>query len=261
MSQMEADTIRRITTTEQRLDDLVHPEMTVDTISPFLALPGLRGFWGMAAFGSAGQAFDQSGNARTLTRNGSPAYTYENLVSYIDLNGTTDYLSRADEAGIDIIGTETIVVAATRGLTLGGWVYYDVVSGTRPFMAKFGAVVGDRAYMIDVSAGASRMILGTGAAITIYAGSAVAAAEWTFFVGRWFPSTTADIFVNGTKTPNASVIAALGNSTSQLRIGADSDNPNFMDGRVSRAFLCVEALSDAIISSLFESTKAAYRID
>lgn len=229
-------------------------------VSATLNLPGLRGCWPMSSFNEAGNAYDVGGQNRILTRNGSPTYSYDNLVPYIDCNGTTDYLARADEAGLDIIGTEAYVNPTERGLTLGGWINYDVTNNQRPFMAKFGALIGDRAYMIDVNNGTARFLLGTGAALTIYLGSTVTADEWTYFVGRWIPSNNADIFINDTKTTNASVIAALGNSTSDLRIGADSDNPNFSDARISICFLCTMQLSDAIILSHFHQTRAAYGV-
>lgn len=100
-------------------------------ISQFLALPVLRGFWPMSAVShtAADQARDISGNGNHLTNNNVSTFGYEStsLIPQVSFNGTTQYLSRADAGGgdwADIIGTETYVGAAKRGLTSGGLVLY-----------------------------------------------------------------------------------------------------------------------------------------
>ncbi|NJO31403.1 MAG: hypothetical protein HC874_30490 [Richelia sp. SL_2_1] len=73
---------------------------------------------------STGNVYDLSGQGRTLTYNGNPTFNYTGLVPYVSLDGTGDFLSRADETDLDILGTETIYNSAVRGLTLGGVVLF-----------------------------------------------------------------------------------------------------------------------------------------
>mgnify|MGYP001562300049 CR=1 FL=1 len=96
-----------------------------NVLASYMALPGLVGFWPMSSVQhSTGNAYDLSGQARTLTYNGNPAYSYYNgLVAYIDLDGTGDYLSRADETDLDITGNKAIYTTGAAGLTVGGWFY------------------------------------------------------------------------------------------------------------------------------------------
>ena len=121
MDKQYQDLVKQLTLLQRRVDNQVVPEKSPDLISPFLALPGLVGFWPMSSVQrSTGNAYDLSGQTRTLTYNGNPTYNINNdFAPYIRLDGTGDFLSRADETDLDILGTETIYASTVRGLTLG----------------------------------------------------------------------------------------------------------------------------------------------
>ncbi|MHA2263565.1 MAG: hypothetical protein ACXAEN_14310 [Candidatus Thorarchaeota archaeon] len=234
--------------------------------SSIQALPGLRGFWPMSAFGSTGNAFDQSGNIRTLTYNGNPTYNYNGLVPYIDFDGTGDYLSAIDHPSLDILGTETYVAAAARGLTTGGWFYAGVLTALMFAIGK-GLVVdatdsyrllwrGDLAndpFFFSVSNGAAQ--------ISITSTIPTSTSLWYFAVGRYVPSTSIDIYVNNNKnTLAAGVYAALGNSPDPFTVGASGTPNSHLTGRASLCWLCAEALSDTMISALFENQRAMFNV-
>lgn len=242
-------------------------------VGPFLLLPGLRGFWPMSAFESGGNAFDQSGNGRILTYNGNPTYNYDKLVPYINLDGTGDYLSRADEAGLDILGSESYVASAARGLTIGGWFWIDVLPGANGagYIAKWNdAGVNQRSYLIWHSTAANVIgfyisSLGTGATIFSIDSSIVPAiSQWYFIVGRFDPSTELAIWINGVKDTNAVAIpAAIFNSTASLTIGrweGGGAGVQYLDGRASLNFLCAAALSDDIIGELFSLSRGWFGV-
>lgn len=230
-------------------------------VSTFQALPGLRGFWPMSAFGSTGQAFDQSGNVRTLTYNGNPTYGQSNLFPYIELDGTGDYLSRLDEAGLDILGTETYVEGASRGLTMGGWFKFDSLDAvSEQLISKLQTGVQGAYYMY-------RNALSTVVSFSINSGGANVSSSiildttnWFFCVSRYVPSTTVDLYVNGTKDSAATAIAAIVNLPDQFVIGGETGGLELFDGKISMVFLCAAALSDAIIGSLFQQTRAMFNV-
>lgn len=216
----------------------------------FTGLPGLRGYWPMSSQTQAAGdlVYDLSGQGRSLTRTGAEMVgVYNDVVPYAEFNGTTDNLNRADETGLDITGA----------LTLGGWFWLDSLTGVRPLMSKWGTGLATRAYSLDVNAGTARLTLGTGAAVTSYNGSAVSVSGWHFIVGRRVASSTADIFVDGVETNNASVLAALVNSANAFRIGHD-DDANFLDGRAGPCFLCAAALSDNLLSLLLNRSRSLF---
>lgn len=253
--------VRELTNIERRVDMLPRPELSPDLISPYLALPGLRGFWPMSSFNENGNAYDMSEQNRTLTYNGNPTYNYDNVVPYIDLDGTGDYLSRADEAGLDILGTETYVAAAVRGLSWGGWLYPEETGTLEHILTKWGAP-GQRAYRISLEANNTftANISDDGTNYDTATSAVVAMNTWYFVVGRFDPSTEIDIFVNEVEVVQATARASIFNSNTSFEIGSRAAGSGPFQGWASLCFLCATYLSDAIISSLFQQTRAAFRV-
>jgi hypothetical protein len=228
-----------------------------------LALPGLRGFWPMSAFDGGGGANDYSGQARTLTYNGNPTYNYSGLAPYIDLDGTGDYLSRVDEVGTSIVGTETYVAAGIRGLTIGGWFNLDSVALGPALIGKWGVTAASGAYMIFLVANNTlQFLIEDAAGATDGVNATVQTSLWYHIVGRYIPSLQIDIWVDGIATINAvGIPAALRDNAIDFRIGAyGAPVGNYMDGRASMCFLCTTALSDAHIMALYHKTKALYGV-
>jgi hypothetical protein len=232
----------------------------------FLALTGLRGFWPMSSFNENGNAYDLSGQGRILTYNGNPTYNYSSLVPYIDLDGTGDYLSRLDEAGLDILGTETYVAAAVRGLTIGGWFWFDnaTEAGQTVLMTKGAGGGANTSYWLARNAGGTpRFNVGDGAALQGPSSTqGTGAAVWTFLVGRFIPSTEVALFQDNIEyTDLVGIPAALINTATDIEIGSYNAGAGlFHDGRASLCFLCAVALSDSIISALFHQTRAMFNV-
>lgn len=232
------------------LDDLKTRELLDgwgDLIGRHLALPALRAFWPMNAYNESGVIVDLSGQARHLTPNPSlSAALYANRILYTDFNGSTQYLSRADEAGLDI----------TTGLTLGGWFWFDA-SGSQVMMSKNGAV-GNYGYDLHyVSATGFRFLVSTDGTVQVYVTSsgALTTGRWYHIVGRFIPSTAVDVFVDGVKTTNTtSIPATIFNSSAALNIGRRSDGTFYQDGRAALCFLCATAGSfpDSLIQDLYQ---------
>lgn len=230
----------------------------------FLGLPGLRGYWPMSAFDSSGNAIDQSGNGRTLTYNGNPTYNFTTQGGpYLDLDGTGDCLSRADEAGLDIIGTESYVATAQRGLTLGGWFWFDA-TGTVAMISKYESS-SQLSYLLRLDTSTPTFYIsdtGSDGSIKSVAAATISTGAWYNIVARFDPSTELALFVNGTKTTNTTTIfAAIFNSTAAFRIGAVFTVPvQLLDGRASNCFLCTMLLSDTAIDNIYQGTRGFYGV-
>jgi hypothetical protein len=236
--------------------------------APFLSLPGLRGFWSLGAFDESGNAFDMSGNARTLTYNGNPTYTHTataGTVPNLILDGTGDYLSRADEAGLDITGTEAYVVSTRRGLTLGGWFRFANAAGSSEGMLTKDNEGAQRSYRLSrATTGAVRFSVssdGTSSYTTASSTAVPAVDTWTFVAGRFVPSTSVDVWANAEKTSTTtSVPASVFSGSANLLIGGFSGGGNLLTGRVSLCFLCATALQDATIAQLYQRTRGAFGV-
>lgn len=227
----------------------------------FLGLPGLRAYWPMNAFDASGNAIDQAGLDLVLTYNGNPGYNVTTQgAGYLDLDGTGDYLSRADEASLDIIGTETCVASAQRGLTIGGWFWFDV-TGTETMISKYESS-SQLSFLLRLDTSTPTFYIsdtGSDVSLKSVAAATISTSTWYNIVGRFDPSTELAIFVNGTKTTNTtSIFSAIFNSTGALRIGAIFSASQLLNGRVSNCFMSAMALSDTAISNLYNNTKAAY---
>jgi hypothetical protein len=203
-----------------------------------------------------------------MTYTGNPTYNiYNNLVPYIDLDGTGDYLARADETDLDILGTEAINASSVRGLTLGGWFWFDALSGgtARGIIGKNVVTGNQRSYVIFITvADVFQFAVSVDGTATTTVNSTVtpATGQWYFMVGRFIPSTEISIFVNGTETPNTtSIPASIFNSTAAFEIGRFlANNANVIDGRATFCFLSMNALPDAWIFSLFEQSRVLFGV-
>ncbi len=232
-----------------------------NTISMFRSLTGLRGFWPMGSVDENGDVFDLSNQARTLTNNNVVTFDYDGLVPYAQfVNASTQFLSRADEAGLDITGTEAEIVNG--GITFGGWFFLDNLSTAQAVIGKFNSA-GQRSYRLVYLSSSNRFRMTLSSDGTAQSNTdstvVVVVSQWFFVVGRLQTGSEESIFVNGTQDDLGSGIAGIFNSTASLDIGANNGGvTNLLDGRVSMNFLCAGALSDAIIQTLFQQSRAMY---
>lgn len=233
-----------------------------DFYASFENLPALRGLWTAASVDQTGMMYDRSGQLRHLTYTGNPTLdVYNNLVPYWNYDGTGDYHARPDEVGLDILGTETSIAAALRGLTMGGWFWFDNLSRQEWVMDKWSLNAAGTSYGVRKStADLLAFFITDGVTQQSVSTAAVAAARWNFCVFRFDPSTEIAAFLNGTKTMfTTAVDASLANSASQFGIGA-ALNPaaEFLDGRCALAFLCGAILSDNLLDHLYTGSRVLF---
>lgn len=228
------------------------------------ALPGLRGFWPMSSFDEGGDAYDLSGQGRTLSYNGNPTYNRDGLIHYIDFDGTGDYLNRADEAGLDTLGTDTFVAAARRGMTVGGWFKFDVAEpAAGEHMMSKRAMAGDISWYMahNVDGTVNFVVSGDCTALIHATSTGTTGTDWCFVAGRYDPSTEVAVFRNSEiVTTVAGVPAALCNNTTDLNVSGYFNGSALMAGCASLCFLCATALGTGTIRSLYQQSRALFSV-
>lgn len=256
--------------TQRRLADLEDwrrrhaPHELGPTVGEFYAsyqgLPGLRGLWYPGSADNAGAVYDASGQGRTLTLNGNPvislaAYpTPPILLPYFDLDGTGDFHSRADEAGLEVSGAETYIATVSRGLTVGGWFQADALGALDGFITKYNTTGNQRAYAIDTDGVSARFTVSVdGTATHTATSAAISTGRWMFLVGRFDPSVATEIFVNDVKASNTTAPPAtvFSTGTANLEIGRRSVAGTELDGRWALTFLCAARLPDFYLTYLY----------
>lgn len=264
MSDVSPALLKRIIDLERSNERLrsqsLGPDLS-DFYSIFRGAPGLRGLWYPGSLDQAGAIYDGGGQGRTLTYNGNPTLNYlTNGVPYMDYDGTGDFHSRPDEAGLDITGLETTIATALRGLTAGGWFWIDAYDATNAegLMSKRGGSgTSWDIYDINGTVVFNVSLLG---AILVSVGSAAGAfglGAWKFVACRFTPSTEIAMWINGVKTANATGIpASIFNTNAAFEIARTAlDSSICLDGRCALAFLAASIWSDALIQHCFVRTR------
>lgn len=245
-----------------------------NAISSYLTLPGLIGFWPMATVQlSTGNVPNYAPTYTGATKqdmvyNGNPTFNYHNgIVPYIDLDGTGDFLNVADNADIDVIGTETQYT--NPGLTVGCWFNGDTLQNLlNALITKGDDTNTNVAWYMSWDVGNTVLFAittgGTSATVTsvLSPSNSAVAGGWVFAVGRWIPSTEMKVWANTfTNTNTTSIPAAIYNSSAALTIGEFATTPvGLYDGQITFCFMCTTALSDAMVNLLFQQTRALFGV-
>ena len=233
-------------------------------------IPGLIAAWPMSiARRDSGNDMirDISGGGYHMTVTNGQAMNYSGLVPYVEFDGTNQYISRADGGAADwsdVRGTEGHVAAAVRGLTFGGWFWFDDPAGAlEGIMVKRSGAAGNYAYALWRTVGGTiRCEISDDGTATDLATTTAAPAQsaWHCIIGRFDPSAFVEVFVDGTWTQQATARASIFDSNADLTIGAFSGPGSYMDGRASHDFLSQMYVSDAIIFNFFQQTRAMFGV-
>lgn len=237
--------------------------------SSLIGLPGLRGTWTFGDIDAGPSVYNAGGQARGLTVAGNPTFGHDNLVPYCLLDGVGDYYSRADEAALDITGAETYIVPASRGLSMGIWVYPTVIGATQDIIGKWNTGPDDRSYLIRLlntnvfqvlvsSAGTLATVANTNSTV------AVSANNWYFVEMTYSPTGQSNLLtinVNGTITSAAAGTASLHSGAADFVVGAsDNGASNLLTGRVSLSWLCAMYHPDYLTEVIREQSRAMYGV-
>lgn len=224
-------------------------------ISVYLTLPELRGFWPFSSVNESGNIIDLSGQGRTLTNNGSTTRTMMiGGFPYSVLNGSSQWFSRADEAGLDITGA----------ITFGAWVWGLNITGARGMIGKSGVAGTSGGYQLYLSGGAPTMFIedSTGAYVQIAAPAAIPTGTWTFVAGRFYPSNNIMVQVDEQFTDLATPSTAnIRNNAMDFKVGAFG-NPvgSYFDGAIALPFVCARELPKSLMLTLYRQTRVVFGV-
>lgn len=232
-----------------------------NAVSTFMMLQNLRGLWLYSSVDNANNVYDASGQGRTVGPGTAPTFGTDGLMPYASFNGAvgSQYLTRVDEAGLDITG----------GLTIITWVKFAAGStgANTGLVSKFVAAANQRSYLLYKSnANSLAFVTSVDGIATVTISDAAAnytTSYWLYVAGRFTPSTNNDLFVgnNGTLNPytQPNANATTFNSNSALDIGR-YNAANYLAGNIALTALCATNLSDAVIRNAWEQTRAGFGV-
>lgn len=240
-----------------------------NSISLFSNMPGLRLFCPMSSSDENGDAYDLSEQDRTLTiAAGNPKYGAGtgSVEPWIRLDGVGDYLSRADEAGLRITGTEADIAATNNGMFCGAWVRFENNIGAQEVIqAKWVTGTNDRSWLLErTAAGAADFsISSTGLAVTStvsLAGALITPGTYKFVWGMFDPSANVYVGVNDQYNVAASADASIFSGAAQFTVGARGAGLGLATGRFSHVFLSAMYLPIVYPLMYYYQTKAMFGV-
>lgn len=222
--------------------------ITPTTLTTYLNLPGLQGFWPMGMRTLNGDIVEHSGASGGCNQQGTVPVGY-GLVSYATCGNGNNYCDNASVG--QITGTETYIENSLRGLTAGAWV--QLIASPNPAQGIVGrsGIFGNKGWALIKAASdqISCLVSADGTTSPVVTGSAMVVGNWHFVAMRWTPSTELAAFIDGDKFTTASSIpASLFVSTQNFEIGRyNNAMANVLDAKVRNVFVCAAAVPDARI--------------
>lgn len=258
---------------------LYNPAHSVIDSAMLSVFPGVIGFWpGLNGITSASFALrDMSGSGLHLTASASPpAQETSNTMFgvWANFNGSSNYYYVADAAYNSILGTETSIASAFRGLTFMAWVRPSSAIGTTEEIgAKWLTTGNQRSWRLRRNAAGTMLFSissdGTAATLSeVTSSNNLEQNEWHFVAARFTPSTEIKIWESAsgalnTNTNTTSIPAAIFDSSTDLMIGAVGSNASpgeYWNGNLSRIVLCRAAVPDSFINLYFQMTAPLFGI-
>lgn len=203
---------------------------------------------------ASGTRADSSGNARSLTANGSPVSRTGKLGNAADfVPGSSQYLSTADAT---VSGT----IVGTSGWTIAGWVYSDD-NATRGLCTTFTTVGSSglqalfhASYLVarDV---AILWYNNAGSATIAASGASMTSGAWNFWAIKFDPAD-GKVRVRTNATTGTGVTASGTFTThGDFALGRDrpAGGPTYFDGGIDDVGLWSRALSGAELDQLYNS--------
>ncbi len=202
---------------------------------PFLPQGSFRGYWPMDGDGVITN--DYSGSANTLTNNGTMTTTAGKFSGAGSFDGSTKYLSLADNVSLSITGA----------LTFGAWFKTNSASTDQFILSKNGS------YRLEIEATGKILASLNGTAATRETSSAIDT-NWHHIMAVYNPTgTTLDVYLDGVLNNGTLAGVVPGNITDSagaFNIGADA-TANKFNGLIDEAVVWARNLSAAEITQIY----------
>lgn len=217
--------------------------------SALITIPEVRGVWLPSSVNESGNIFDLSTQGRTLTNTGTVTRgVYNEIVPYAELNGSSQYFTRASESGLNV---------TAGGLTVLTWMWADALTASMCAVAKGDSTATNRNFDLYLQGNVANDPLeaSVGNSSTIYTASATSLVTAnTFFMAgvRWIPGVSVDLLFNNiVAASNTNTIpTTLNSSTAAWQVGA-RNAANHWDGRWVMTVLCAAALSNKAVVNVY----------
>ena len=221
-----------------------------------LLFPNLRGVWLMNQWVS-GTIFDASSQERHMSTNGTISFQqHNNLLRYLTFDGSSTYLSRASEAGLEITGS----------LSVMGWFYKSTAGTQFPLISKTNTLSGsaNMAWLFTVGSSDNLNLTVCNGTTATNATTPAPAGEWVFGAGAYSPSTFVRVYLGsrdgwavGENT--TSIPASINNPTAVgVTIGALHGGVSFAGGNFALAAVMNSASNERLFQTFFEYTKSIF---
>lgn len=250
MDQGASEFIRRIER-NQGQGERAHLPRGGLALASFMALPELRAFWPFNSVNENGQyIYDLSGQGRNLSNTGVTRSWTGAGVAYGIFNGSSAYLARASEAGLNITGAQTWC----------GWFYATSLGTNNHLMGRSdGSTWTNTGLKLEVYNGNTLLNASTGASVAQVVGGAFSTSQWHFVAGRFTPSSELAVFIDGVKNVNTtSIPASVNNPSVTTTIGATYTPNQYLTGRAALCCVCAAALPDASLTSLYQTSAQCF---
>ena len=218
-----------------------------------LLFPHVRGVWLMNQW-AAGLMCDATSQGRHMTTHGTLAFAQQNtILRYLAFDGTSTYLSRASEAGLEI----------TDSLSLMGW-FYKTTAGTQfPILSKTNSLSSGatQAWLFTVGSSDNLNLTVCSGSTGVVVTTPVPVGEWVFGAAAYSPSAFLRVY-SGTRDGwdvgenTTSIPASINNPTTiDLTIGAIHGGAAFAGGNFAMAALMNSISNETLFRTVFDFTK------
>lgn len=213
------------------------------------------------------KAYDQSGNGNAGTASGSPVWADGKLGKSLDFNGTSDYLSIANEANFDFERTNTF--------TLSAWIYRKTSNTEDAILGKTENNTTWRGYALYLQPNGGCNGAGNNCVeldITSAGGNVISVESplnsvpnnsWTHIVATYNGSSGASgvtLYINGTaQTPtvleNSLTSSILNNNNFTLGTDLAGETADYFNGLIDEVRVYNRALTAGEVTRLYNLTK------
>lgn len=266
---LEITMVRKITKLEEtlrRIQTYTHGGTIGEVLGAYLFLPALRAFWPFSAqaYNAGGISYltDMSGNSRHLASINAPTYgILDDILPYGAFTAASSMqFIRPNEPELH--------PDSTHGITVGCWVENTTPPGALASMGlvtKWKAGAGNYGFALEmyndgVGTYAQFKMSTDGTGIKTVTHTTALSTGWHLLIGRFAPGSTLSVLDNGVKVDNSTAIpASVYRPAVDFSLGG-IDGGDYLDGYMSLAFLCADALDDAILARLLKASRIFFGV-
>jgi hypothetical protein len=240
-------------------------------VSSLQIIPGIVAAWPMSVVRLDSQidrVRDVGGGGYHLTTFNTPDFGYDNLVPYMDLDGTNQYAERTAGAAswASVTGAEGHILAAQQGLFFGGWFRFDEAAppaAQEILIGKRTAAAGNYSYWLrrdTVNGFAFFHTTNDGTALTTIDSNPTVLEQniWYWIAGSFDNTANLNTLWVNNETFTVANNNTIFDGNADFAIGSRSGGAGYLDGRASLCFLSQIAASNAIAFSVYQQQRAAF---